>query len=223
MVVSWIPAPGRPVSLRSPAAVKASSTKGLILQYFCRPRAVLESGWLPKKRGLSLAILRASPASIQKCRRRPRDFNGLADRTPAGPLGGPQKPAGRPLRNRGEPFPNALSPSCPTDSPDLLHVSNTKVLQHIGVAQTFSRVAILVSASCHRRHAVVRSTPNSPLICFQSTRAARDQTSLRSGPSIQSTQSKVCSSRVIAAADGQTRIGWAGCRPMATGWRSASW
>jgi hypothetical protein len=50
---------------------------------------------------------------------------------------------------------------------------------------------------------VVRSKPSSPLICFHGTRAARDQTSLRSAASIQSTQSKVCSSRVIAAANGR--------------------
>src|SRR5690606_1067266 len=58
-----------------------------------------------------------------------------------------------------------------------------------------------------RRQAVVRSQPSSPLICFHGTRAARDHTSLRSASSIHSTQSEVCSSRVIAAADGQTRMG----------------
>ena len=87
----------------------------------------------------------------------------------------------------------------------MLQMSKRKVLQHIGVAHAFSRAAILVSASCHRRHAVVRSQPNSPLICFHGTRAARDQTSLRSASSIHSTQSDVCSSRVMADADGQTR------------------
>lgn len=75
---------------------------------------------------------------------------------------------------------------------------------------TFSRAAILVSASCQRRHSVVRSQPRSPLICFHGTRAARDLTSLRSTALIQSTQLKVCSSRVIAAAEGQTRMG-SGC------------
>src|SRR5690606_13005823 len=71
----------------------------------------------------------------------------------------------------------------------------------------FNRAAIFVSASCQRRHAVVRSQPCSWLMSFQGTRAARFQTSLRSSSSIQSTQSKVRSSRVIAAAEGHTRIG----------------
>ncbi len=38
-----------------------------------------------------------------------------------------------PATKWGEPSPDALSPSCPSDSTDMLHVSNTKVLQHIGV------------------------------------------------------------------------------------------
>ena len=72
---------------------------------------------------------------------------------------------------------------------------------------TLSRAAIFVSASCQCRQAVVRSQPSSLLICFQGTRAARDQTSLRSSVPIQRTQSKVCSSRAIAAAEGRMRGG----------------
>ena len=42
-----------------------SSVKGLILRRFGRDQAALASGWLPKNPALSLAICRASPASIR--------------------------------------------------------------------------------------------------------------------------------------------------------------
>lgn len=49
-------------------------------------------GGFPKKPALSLAILRASPASIRISPGRNRELNGLAHRTPAGPLAGSRKP-----------------------------------------------------------------------------------------------------------------------------------
>jgi hypothetical protein len=98
----------------------------------------------------------------------------------------PEAAAGvHPKRERESvPF-GALSPSCPSDSTILLQMSKEKVLQHSGVVHAFSRAAILVSASCQRRQAVVRSQPSSPLICFHGMRAAPDQTSLRSASSLQ--------------------------------------
>ena len=80
----------------------------------------------------------------------------------------------------------------------------------------------MVSASVHRRHAVVRSQPNSKVIAFHGTRAARSQISLRSSTVIQSIQSKVRSSRVIAPVEGKTRIGWGSIAAISFADRSTS-
>ena len=88
---SWIPA-----GLRSPGYPPRSPPyKPLLLRGYFRFRGGLHAGWTPKKTALSLAKLRASPASIRKSPGRNQEFNGLADWTPTGPFGGPRKPAVR--------------------------------------------------------------------------------------------------------------------------------
>ena len=52
-----------PSGVQRPLGV--SSFKGLILQYFRRVQAAVASAWLPKNPALSLAMCRASPASIR--------------------------------------------------------------------------------------------------------------------------------------------------------------
>ena len=52
-------------STRGPVVTRGVQRKGLILQCFRRVQAALASGWLPKNPALSLAMFRASPASIR--------------------------------------------------------------------------------------------------------------------------------------------------------------
>src|SRR5690606_39442298 len=52
-------------SLHVALPIWVSSFKGLILQCFRRVQAALASWWLPKNPALSLAMCRASPASIR--------------------------------------------------------------------------------------------------------------------------------------------------------------
>ncbi len=66
----WIPlASGLRGPDRTPRGVQrppgVSSFKGLILRCFRRVQAAVASGWLPKNPALSLAMCRASPASIR--------------------------------------------------------------------------------------------------------------------------------------------------------------
>lgn len=103
----WLPAGGihrLPAGFRSPGyPPRSPPAKALLLRCYFRLRGGFRPGWLPKNPTLSLAICRASPASIRISPGRNQDIKGLAVWTPTGSLAGPRKPVARPLPARSSP------------------------------------------------------------------------------------------------------------------------
>jgi hypothetical protein len=94
----WFPDSGCRAGLHS--GVRSEGQRSLV---FARGQVDPASGWLPKNPALSLAMSRASPASIRMSPGRNQELNGLAHWTPAGPFAGPRKPAARRLPARSSP------------------------------------------------------------------------------------------------------------------------
>jgi len=92
--MDWTPGLPTPTasldSAKGPVATEVSGSKSLFCCGFQQVAGGCPLGWLPKKMALSLAILRASPASIRKSPGRNQEFNEIG--FPLSPVRSPVHP-----------------------------------------------------------------------------------------------------------------------------------